>query len=63
MSILKLNQTRELDVRIPFTLSLFGLLLLGTNGNADDIDVQVDIVVPDGIAVRMTSVSAGMEGR
>lgn len=48
---LVLNQTREFVVRIPFALSLFGLLLLGTNGYADDIDVHVDIVVPDGVVV------------
>lgn len=34
-------------MRIPFILSLFGLLLLGTNGYAGNIDVEVDIVPPD----------------
>ena len=38
-------------MRIPFIFSLFGILLLATNGYASDVDVEVDIVAPDGVLV------------
>ena len=40
-------------MRIPFILSLFGLLLLGTNGYAGDIDVEVDLIAPDDFVVEI----------